>query len=193
MEEFRDVLDECGFQDLGYCGNKFTWCNGHEEGHTVWERLDRAVGTAEWLSMFPATKVVHLECGTSDHKPIMIHLLGIPKRINKPWRFEQMWMKDEGCREVIEDAWSYVHQGNPMSRVEGKVERCRKNLKWWSKVAFDNVTRSLRKKKELLRLAEVEAIRGGSFSRVQRLKKEISKLLVSEEQMWRQRSRTLWL
>ena len=98
-----------------------------------------------------------------------------------------MWMKDEGCREVIKDAWSYVHLGNPMSRVEGKVDRCRKSLKWWSKVAFGNVTRNLRKKKELLRLAEVEAIRGGSFSRVQRLKKEISKLLVSEEQMWKQR------
>ena len=79
MEEFGDVLDECGFQDLAYCGNKFTWCNRHEEGHTMWERLDRAVGTAKWLSMFPATKVVHLECGTSDHKPILIHLLGIPK------------------------------------------------------------------------------------------------------------------
>ena len=94
-----------------------------------------------------------------------------------------MWMKDKGCREVIEDAWSHVHQGNPMSRVEGKVDRCHKNLEWWSKVAFGNVTRSLRMKKELLRLAEEEAIRGGSFSRVQRLKKEISKLLVSEEQM----------
>ena len=79
MKEFRDVLDECGFQDLGYCGNKFTWCNGHGEGHTVWERLNRVVGTAKWLSMFLATKVVHLEGGTSNHKSIMIHLLGIPK------------------------------------------------------------------------------------------------------------------
>ena len=52
-------------------------------------------------------------------------------------------------------------------------------------MAFGNVTRSLRMKRELLRLAEEEAIRGGSFSRVQRLKKEISKLLVSEEQMWK--------
>nr|POE91473.1 hypothetical protein CFP56_14585 [Quercus suber] len=104
-----------------------------------------------------------------------------------------MWMKDEGCREAIEDAWSQVYQGNPMSRVEGKVDRCCKNLKWWSKVAFVNVTQSLREKKELLRLAEKEAIRGGSFSRVQRLKKEISKLLVTEEQMWKQRSRALWL
>ena len=50
-----------------------------------------------------------------------------------------------------------------MSRVEGKVERCHKNLKWWSKVAFGNVTRSLREKKDLLRVAKEEAIRGGSF------------------------------
>ena len=143
--------------------------------------------------MFPATKVVHLESGTSDHKPILIHLLGIPKRVNKPWRFEQMWMRDEGCREVIEDAWSHVYQGSPMSRVEGKVERCRKNLKWWSKVAFGNVIRSLREKKDLLKVAKEEAISGGSISWVQRLKKEISNLLVREEQMWKQRSQALWL
>nr|POF19214.1 hypothetical protein CFP56_77670 [Quercus suber] len=33
--------------------------------------------------------------------------MGIPKKINKSWRFEQMWMDDEGCREVVEDAWAY--------------------------------------------------------------------------------------
>ena len=46
---------------------------------------------------------------------------------------------------------------------------------------FGNVTRSLREKKELLRVAEEEAIRGGSFSWVQRLKSDILKLLVKEE------------
>ena len=60
-------------------------------------------------------------------------------------------------------------------------------------MAFGNVTRSLKEKKDLLRVAEEEAIRGGSFSRVQRLKLDISKLLVKEEQLWKQRSRALWL
>ena len=45
----------------------------------------------------------------------------------------------------------------------------------------------------LLGRAEVEATRGGSIAQVLRLKKEISKLLVREEQMWNQRSRSLWL
>lgn len=80
MHDFRDVLDECGFIDLGFMGNKFTWHQNFPDCVTIWERLDRAVGTNEWLSKFPATKVYHLECGTSDHKRIIIHPLGILER-----------------------------------------------------------------------------------------------------------------
>ena len=47
MQDFKDAFNECGFQDLGSKGNKFTWCNGHGEGRVVWERLDRAVSTAD--------------------------------------------------------------------------------------------------------------------------------------------------
>ena len=79
MEDFRDVLDDCGFRDLGFVGGKFTWCNGHPNGFTIWERLDRVVATIEWLGKFLVTKVIHLECGSSDHKPILICLNGIPK------------------------------------------------------------------------------------------------------------------
>ena len=30
MQEFKDMLDECGFQDLGFEGGKFTWCKAIE-------------------------------------------------------------------------------------------------------------------------------------------------------------------
>lgn len=63
------------------------------------------------------------------------------------------------------------------------MDKCCRNLKWWSKVAFGNVTRGLREKKEQLRVVVEAAIRGGSISRVQRLKKEISKLLVCESSL----------
>ena len=43
-----------------------------------------------------------------------------------------------------------------------------------------------------MRVVEEDAIRGGSISRIQRLKKEISKPLVREEQMWKQQSLALW-
>nr|POE59891.1 hypothetical protein CFP56_39460 [Quercus suber] len=67
MQEFRDVIDECGFQDLGFVGNKFTWHKNVIGGDTVWERLDRAVTNGDWRALFPASNVSHLECGCFDH------------------------------------------------------------------------------------------------------------------------------
>ena len=34
MQAFRDILDECGFMDLGFVGSKFTW-HKHFENFTV--------------------------------------------------------------------------------------------------------------------------------------------------------------
>ena len=108
MQEFRDVIDECGFRDLGFIGNKFTWHKNVMGSDSIWERLDRAVANGDWEVLFPASKVSHLECGCSDHTPIVIHPLGIPIKHHKPWRFEQVWLQDEGCHITMEGAWRSV-------------------------------------------------------------------------------------
>ena len=72
MQKFREVLDECGLCDLVFVGNKFTWFKTFPGGGVVWERLDRAVSSAAWYDMFPATKVSTLVCAFSDHGPIMV-------------------------------------------------------------------------------------------------------------------------
>ena len=42
MQAFRDVLDTCGFMDLGFMGLEFTW-HGVRHGQVIWECLDRGV------------------------------------------------------------------------------------------------------------------------------------------------------
>ena len=150
MQDFRDVLDEFGFIDLGFVGNKFTWYKNFSNGHTIWERLDRAVGTQSWLSLFPAIKVVTLECGTSNHKPIIIHPMGIPDRKNHPWHFEQVWLEDKGCHEIVHSAWRSDYGTSPMDKVASKIRKCQSSLKWWRKKSFGNVTRQLIEKKRML-------------------------------------------
>ena len=71
MQAFRDVLDECGFMDLGFIGPMFTWHKNFAD-YIVWERLDRAVATNDWFSIFSDTKVYHLDATTSDHKALLI-------------------------------------------------------------------------------------------------------------------------
>ena len=50
MRDFREALDECGFADLGYVEQKYTWYKQLTGGVTVWERLDRAVANNDWIS-----------------------------------------------------------------------------------------------------------------------------------------------
>ena len=40
----------------------------------IWERLDRDVANYEWLTKFPTGRVGHLNCFTSDHRPILLSL-----------------------------------------------------------------------------------------------------------------------
>jgi len=78
MQDFRDVLDDCVFTYLGFVGNKFTWGKKLASGIMVWERLEKAIANNEWISLFPATKVVHLECGMSDHNlSSLTHLVSL--------------------------------------------------------------------------------------------------------------------
>ena len=72
MEAFREVLDEYGFKDLGFVGDKYTWCRGQGDNNTIWERLDRAVATTKWIEMFPATKIVHLEYSNETKETLEI-------------------------------------------------------------------------------------------------------------------------
>ena len=82
MQLFRDVIDECGFMDLGYVGSKFTWARHFENENSIWERLDRGLANNGWFLKFPGAWVHHLHCNSSDHCPLLIVLapLDIPLR-----------------------------------------------------------------------------------------------------------------
>ena len=104
MQPFREVLDECKLIDLGFIGSMFTRHKNYP-AYMMWERLDRAVASTEWLTKFPDTKVYHLDVTTFDHKPLWICPEGMDCNQQRPFRFEQMWMTDKGCGATIEGVW----------------------------------------------------------------------------------------
>ena len=85
-------------------GGKYTWYRGSRGGNTIWERLDCVVATTDWIEKFPATKVVHLECGSSDHKPLIILPKGVQMK-QKNHGGLSTWLEDERCGEVVDLAW----------------------------------------------------------------------------------------
>ncbi|KAL0004524.1 hypothetical protein SO802_012085 [Lithocarpus litseifolius] len=104
MQVFRDCLDFCGFKDIGFTGLPFTWCNNRFNGPLVWVRLDRAIASAEWMLKFPSIRLHHLAGFYSDHKPIWLCTDDVHNRFyqhQRPFHFEEMWIKDKGCEGVV--------------------------------------------------------------------------------------------
>ena len=194
MQIFREVLDECGFIDIGFKGSPFTWSKHYSSGVSIWERLDRAVVSYDWFVKHPGTRVNHVDSTTSDHKILWIEqaeLEVLPKK--KLFRFEEMWLGDKGCGETVEGVWQIRYEELGSTRVIRKVEKCGQALTQWSKDCFGNVRIELEKKRKALVRAEKIALQRGYSDNLIQLKKEINLLMDKEERMWRQRSRTLYL
>ena len=104
MQGFRDALDFYGFKDPRFNGFPFTWCNRRPSDYNVWIRLDHGVATVDWLLRFPTSRIHHLECFHSDHRPILLILDVEQKRFYRkgcPFRFEAIWLKDKSCEDVV--------------------------------------------------------------------------------------------
>ena len=193
MQQFKEVIDECGFMDLGFEGSKFTWSKHFESGVSIWERLDRCLVNNCWFMKFGGSRVYHLSCTSSDHIPKFISLLGLnPPIRKKKILFEQMWLSNSSYEEVVVLAWGRGSDVGLEGNILSKVEKCGKELGRWEKNVFGNVKLELNRLKKALVKEERLAMVSGNNYRVRQLKKEIEVLQDREATIWAQQSRILW-
>jgi len=159
----------------------------------ILKRLDRAFATPSWLELFPATRVQHVHSNASYHNPIIIKPEGIVYYTNKPFHFESMWMKEDGCRNKIIDAWGFPSYESNMVLASSKIKHCGSKLAKWSQSSFGSIKRQLVEASKMLGLAEEAAAKGAPYDQVRILKMNINELLDKESMMWIQRARTLYL
>ena len=88
--------------DLGYQGPGFTWTNGREGKDLIRERLDRVLANAEWLDVFPNSKVIHLPRTFSDHCPILVIFEDRPRSCAFPFRCKEAWVYHHDFKNVME-------------------------------------------------------------------------------------------
>ncbi|XP_024199277.1 uncharacterized protein LOC112202498 [Rosa chinensis] len=130
MQQFRDVLAFCDLFDLGFSGSAFTWSRAG-----IRCRLDRAVGTASWIDIFPAAQASNLKPIHGDQVPILLGVHRSPlapvQRQRKRFLFESFWVKHEACAEVVKSGWVCEPRNQPMLQVSQKIMLVRFALNDW--------------------------------------------------------------
>ena len=148
MDALREAIDDCGVNDLGFKGSRFTWQRGNSPATLLRERLDRILADDEWCNLFPSWEVVHLPRYRSDHSPLLLKT-GINdqfRRGNKLFKFEAMWLSKDECATVVQEAWSESNGDDVTTRLELVSNK----LSSWASMAFGNLKK--RKKRALARL-----------------------------------------
>ena len=184
MEDLRECLSRCELHDLGYFGQHYTWCNGRFGDQRTNLKLDRMVANKAWMRIFPQARVQHVSLSISDH---CLLALSIKRRqpqkpAKKGFFFEEMWTREEGCREIVESAWDPLWV-DPEYKVTDRIRSCQNQLQKWNWKVFGNVHQVLRQKKERLQHLEARDSLHKEAEEIQRVKKEINESLIREEIM----------
>ena len=105
MWEFSNFISEHGLIDLPLQGGSFTWSNSREVASKA--RLDRFLFSLDWEDRFPTVSQRWMFRLCLDHFPIVLEG-GSFQRGSMPFRFENMWLKDEGFVDRVRSWWDSI-------------------------------------------------------------------------------------
>ena len=120
------------------------------------------------------------------------------RRGSAPFRFENMWFKVEGFKDLIHNWWRGIEvSGSASFRLSAKLKELKQKLKVWNREVFRNLERN---KEAALQQVEywdkVEDERSLTMEELtykKEAKEGYAKWVDLEETHWRQASRELWL
>jgi hypothetical protein len=179
---------------LGFSRDIFTWRNKQTTGNThIRERLDRVVANAGWRMKFPLMHVKNGDPYHSDHRPIVVLTEMFPQRRSGGggFHFEASWIKEEGCRKVIEEAWNLNSVGD--GRLRESIRGVAASLKDWSVNVLGDLEKRLKKAKKELEKWRRETISDDSVRREAVWSFKVDRLEEQIDLYWRQRAHVNWL
>uniref|UniRef100_A0A803NXE1 Endonuclease/exonuclease/phosphatase family protein n=1 Tax=Cannabis sativa TaxID=3483 RepID=A0A803NXE1_CANSA len=159
----QQTVFDCNLVDLELEGHPFTW--EKSKGTDIWieVRLDRALATPSWMSLFSNAQLINMVFSTSDHCPLFLDpSFQFQTASRRVFRFENAWLRDSNCYAIIQEQWEACVSGNIIDKVaalQGPFGRL-----------------------------DVE-----SLAEYKEARKQLAKIYHKKEIFWRQRSKQLWL
>lgn len=181
IDGFNDVIAEVGLNDMEIVGHQFTWEMGRGTENWIETRLDRVLTNNSWFELFPLAKLYNFEGSLSDHSPIFLD----PRRkegvsMRRKFRFENSWLTDPLCYQIVKDSWEYSSHGNILQ----KIQQCGERLEIWGKDVTGNFGQRIKScKMELKQLRNKRDTQ--SVLMYNEVKKQLFLILDQREIFWR--------
>ena len=103
-------------------------------------RLDRLIVSEDWECYFSGAVQSLLPRIVSDHCPILLDCGGTRKGPS-PFRFENMWLKEEGFKDLLRNWWvGFQFRGSFSFTLFENLKVLQACLKIWNREVFGNVT-----------------------------------------------------
>jgi hypothetical protein len=195
MNDFSEFIFSMGLRDIQLEGGRYTWSNNRE--NAAMSRIDRFLYSNDWEDRFPTVVQRRIPRLLSDHFPIMLESSQF-HRGNRPFRFENMWLKAEGFGELVQGWWdSYQIEGTPSFILAKKLKALKSDLKKWNDEVFGNVAHKRNQLMTELNKLDVDVedrpLSEEEKNQRERIVAELERNALMNEISWRQKSRVLWL
>ena len=185
----KGLVDSAGLIDVKFVGAPYIWSNKRPGLANIKERLDRALVNTRWTEIFPRALLKHFPSNSSDHIPIVLFTEGEEGSRPRPFKFEEIWTREEASNLVVENAWRLKVPGSPMFRLCKKIKQAKLELKLWNRSCFGNVQSKIKEAwKNLDQIQNLDP-NPQNLEKEANLCMKIQELLKREEILWRQKSR----
>ncbi|XP_019172758.1 PREDICTED: uncharacterized protein LOC109168171 [Ipomoea nil] len=193
LRGFGDAVDGCGLLQMPMRGHQFTWEKGKGTPNWIEERLDKALITNDWGVMNENAWLENIRTRASDHSILFlsINAMCMPRgRGPRRFRFEMVWLLDEGCKEVVETAWQE-------GRTEGLLycqQLCEEKLMRWGGGGdqfhkFGKRIKQLQQRQDTIRNRQDLV----ALAEYQQIENSLKQIETQEDVFWRQRAKQHWL
>ena len=138
MYDFSNFISDHGLVDFPLIGGIFTWSNNREISSM--SRLDRFLFSADWNEGITNISQKRMVRWNSNHFPVLLDCGSVQRR-RRPFRFENMWLKEEGFAELVRGWWElYSISGTPSFVFASKLKALKADLKHWNVNQFGHVS-----------------------------------------------------
>jgi hypothetical protein len=194
MVAFDSFLTNLELIDMPLVGRRFTWL--HPNGVTM-SRLDRILISPAWFEVWGAPSVWVLARDVSDHCPLVLKY-SVEDWGPKPFRFNNLWLKNGDFRKLVTKAWEEQHFEGWMGFVlKERLKGIKGVIKDWNRSTFRHSKGEKNKLIEAILALDLKSetlgLDDGETMERKRLFGEIWKLLKSMDAITFQRSRSKWL